>query len=174
MRRWADLTWWGSSSGSRANAQECAGGLVMGETSADREVRSDEARVLLLHSDHELVPGAIRAAVSGRDWIVHEHRGSVTDLPEASRKLKPVVIVVVVHGSGKALRLCRTWRPLVRLTPTVFMSRREDAAAAEVFEVVREGAAGWLTLDMDPVRIPMRWRGFCMASPPFRDTWSLG
>lgn len=122
-------------------------------------------RLLLLHSDSQPVARAIRAAVSRHGWDVQLHHGTVQSLAATHHLAPAALIVVVAIQVGIALAMSRELRAVMRTTPVVFMSRREHAEAHEVIEVIREGAWGWLTLDMDPMRIPHALEGVMDGEP---------
>jgi DNA-binding NarL/FixJ family response regulator len=121
--------------------------------------------LLVLYCESQSIARAIRAAVRQGGWQVHVHSAGAASLPTAASHLHAALVLIVVGQVGAALALSRQLRTIARKCPVVVMSDRRHAQPHEVLAVVREGAAGWLTLDMDPMRIPHALAGVLDGEP---------
>ena len=104
---------------------------------------------MFLVDDHQLFRSGLRAELGDEFEIVGEAEDADTAITEIARS-QPAVVVLDVHlpgGGGRAvLEACLRRYPEIR-----FLALSVSDAPADVIQVIRAGARGYVTKSVDPV-----------------------
>lgn len=113
---------------------------------------------IMLVEDHALVRSAVRQAVSARDIEVVGEVGTAEDAIPMALELRPDIILVDIDLPGMSgIELVRELAP--RLPDTKLIMLTVSAARRDLFDAIRQGAAGYLTKDMTPEALVRSIRG---------------
>jgi two-component system nitrate/nitrite response regulator NarL len=113
---------------------------------------------IMLVEDHALVRSAVRQAVSARDIEVVGEAGTAEDAIPMALELRPDIVLVDIDLPGMSgIELVRELAP--RLPDTKLIMLTVSAARRDLFDAIRQGAAGYLTKDMTPEALVRSIRG---------------
>lgn len=113
---------------------------------------------IMLVEDHALVRSAVRQAVTARDLEVVGEAGTAEDAIPMALELRPDIILVDIDLPGMSgIEMVRELAP--RLPDTKLIMLTVSSARRDLFDAIRQGAAGYLTKDMTPEALVRSIRG---------------
>ena len=113
---------------------------------------------IMLVEDHALVRSAVRQAVTTRDLEVVGEAGTAEDAIPMALELRPDIILVDIDLPGMSgIEMVRELAP--RLPDTKLIMLTVSSARRDLFDAIRQGAAGYLTKDMTPEALVRSIRG---------------
>ena len=114
-------------------------------------------RVMLVE-DHALVRSAVRQAISAKDIDVVGETGTAEDAIPMALDLRPDIVLIDIDLPGMSgIELVRELAP--RLPDTKLVMLTVSSARRDLFDAIRQGAAGYLTKDMTPEALVRSIRG---------------
>jgi two-component system response regulator DevR len=115
------------------------------------------ARVMLV-DDHALVRSAVRQALSAPDLEVVAEAASAEEALIQAPQLQPDILLLDINLPGTdGLQLLRELAPRLPQTKIVMLTVSSDRR--DLVEAVRNGAAGYLTKDLNPDALQRAVRG---------------
>jgi len=133
------------------------------------EPRGDAPLRVMLVDDHALVRSAVRQALSAPDIEVVGEAGSADEALLLAPQLHPDVLLLDINLPGSdGLHVLRELRP--RLPETKIVMLTVSSERRDLLDAVREGAAGFLTKDLNPDALLRAVRGIRRGDLPMSRT----
>ena len=133
------------------------------------ESRADAPLRVMLVDDHALVRSAVRQALTAPDIEVVGEAGSADEALLLAPQLHPDVLLLDINLPGSdGLHVLRELRP--RLPETKIVMLTVSSERRDLLDAVREGAAGFLTKDLNPDALLRAVRGIRRGDLPMSRT----
>jgi DNA-binding NarL/FixJ family response regulator len=121
-------------------------------------------RVMLV-DDHALVRSAVRQALTAPDVEIVGEAGSADEALLLAPKLRPDILLLDINLAGSdGIHVLRELRP--RLPDTKIVMLTVSSERRDLLDAVREGAAGFLTKDLNPDALLRAVRGIRRGDLP--------
>lgn len=129
-----------------------------------KQQESPPLRVMLV-DDHALVRSAVRQALTAPDIEVVGEASSADEALLLAPELRPDILLLDINLAGSdGLHVLRELRP--RLPDTKIVMLTVSAERRDLLDAVREGAAGFLTKDLNPDALLRAVRGIRRGDLP--------